>query len=79
MLWVMLHTGIADPGLLAWIKDFLDHLFEPIGFGPWTVVLAIGVLLLAMPLGLIGLFLIQRRRGKRGFPHPVPDRPNPRG
>ena len=70
MLWVMLHTGIADPGLLAWIKDFLDHLFGPIGFGPWAVVLAIGLLLLAMPLGLVCLFLVQRRRGKAQFSVP---------
>ena len=62
MLSVILHTGIADPGLLAWIKDFLDHLFGLIGFSPWTVVLAIGLLLLAMAAGLIGLYVVQHRR-----------------
>jgi hypothetical protein len=78
MLSVILHTGIADPGLLAWIKDFLDHLFGPIGFGPWTFVLAIGLLILAMPAGLISLYVVQRRRGKASLPRPVPDSPNPR-
>jgi len=78
MLSVILHTGIADPGLLAWIKDFLDHLFGPIGFSPWAFVLAIGLFLLAMPAGLIGLYVVQHRRGKAGLPRPVPDSPNPR-
>ncbi len=70
MLSVILHTGIADPGLMAWIKDVLDHLF---GFGPWTVVLAFGLLLLAMPLGLVCLFVVQRKRRKAGFRYPVSD------
>ena len=78
MLSVILHTGIADPGLLAWIKDFLDHLFGLIGFSPWTVVLAIGLLLLAMPASLIGLYVVQHRRGKADLPRLGPDSPNPR-
>ncbi len=64
LLSVILHSGAADPGLLLWIKEFLDHL---IGFGPWMVVLAIGVLLLAMPMGLVSLFVVQHRRGKAAF------------
>ena len=53
------HHGEADPTLLAWIKDLLDQL---IGLGPWTVVILIGVLILAMPAGLSAFYLIQRRR-----------------
>ena len=70
LLSVILHNGAADPGLLLWIKEFLDQL---IGFGPWMAVLAIGVLLLAMPIGLVGLFLVQDRPGKAGSLRPVPD------
>lgn len=36
------HQGDADPTLLAWIKDQLDHL---LGMGPWTVVALLGLLL----------------------------------
>jgi len=53
------HHGEADPTLLAWIKDLLDQL---IGLGPWTVVILIGVLILAMPAGLSAFYLIQQRR-----------------
>ena len=76
LLSVIQHNGVADPGLLLWIKDFLDHL---IGFGPWMVVLAIGVLLLAMPMGLVCLFVVQRRHGKAGSLRPVQDSHNPSG
>ncbi len=76
LLSVILHNGAADPGLLLWIKDFLDHL---IGFGPWMALLAIGVLLLAMPTGLVSLFVIQHRPGKAGSLRPVPDSHNPSG
>ena len=76
LLKVFLHNGAADPGLLLWIKEFLDHL---IWFGPWTVVVGIGVLLLAMPMGLVSLDAIQRTRGKSGFPCPVPNSHNRNG
>lgn len=76
LLSVILHNGAADPGLLLWIKEFLDHL---IGFGPWTAVVAIGVMLLAMPMGLVSLFVVQQRRGKSGFPSPAPDSHNTSG
>ena len=76
LLSVILHNGAADPGLLLWIKELLDHL---IGFGPWTVVVATGVLLLAMPMGLLCLFVVQHRHGKAGSLRPVPDSKNPNG
>ncbi len=76
LLSVILHNGAADPGLLLWIKDFLDHL---IGFGQWTAVVAIGALLLAMPMGLVCLFVVQHRHGKAGSLRPVPDIHNPSG
>ena len=53
------HADAADPELLVWIKDLIDHMF---GVGPWTIVVVIGVILLAMPLGLIVFYLGQRKR-----------------
>ncbi len=53
------HHGEADPALLAWIKDRLDQL---IGLGPWTIVILIGFLILAMPVGLSVFYLVQQRR-----------------
>jgi hypothetical protein len=55
----MAHQGDADPTLLAWIKDQLDHL---LGLGPWTVVALLGLLLLLMPLGVVAFYLAQQRR-----------------
>ncbi len=60
ILWAVVgHDGTADPTLLGWIKDQLDHL---LGLGPWTVVALLGLLLLVMPLSLVALYLAQRRR-----------------
>lgn len=60
VLWaVAAHQGDADPTLLGWIKDQLDHL---LGLGPWTVVALLGVLLVLMPLIVVAVYLVQRRR-----------------
>lgn len=37
----------------------LDHLLN---LGPWTIVSLIGLLIVAMPLSLILLYVMQRRR-----------------
>jgi hypothetical protein len=61
LLWsVVPHQGEADPTLLGWIKDQLDHL---LGLGPWTVVALLGLLLLLAPASLVTLYLVQRRAG----------------
>jgi hypothetical protein len=59
LLSVLSHHGEADPTLLEWIKGVLDHL---IGLGPWAVVLLLGLLILAIPVGVIGFYLAQQRR-----------------
>lgn len=53
------HSEPADPDLLNWIKHFLDSFF---GFGPWIVVLLLGALIVAMPLGVMCFYLVQQRR-----------------
>ena len=71
------HHGEADPDLLRWIKELLDHL---IGLGPWAVVAIIGFLILVVPVGSTALYLFQRRRGSPIYPNPTatkPAAPNP--
>ena len=45
--------------MLHRIKETLDNIF---GFGPLTVVIVFGALVVAMPLLIIALYLIQQRR-----------------
>ena len=59
LLSVVSHHGEADPALLEWIKSVLDRL---IGLGPWAVVILLGLLILAIPLGVIAFYLAQQRR-----------------
>ena len=65
MLWalwmsVAAHQGeAADPRLLEWIKHRLDDL---LGLGPWTAVVLLGGIIVAIPLGVMGFYLYQRRR-----------------
>lgn len=64
-MWVFLasvaghHADAASPDLLIWIKDLIDHMFS---VGPWTIVLTLAALILAMPLGLMLFYFGQRRR-----------------
>ena len=55
---ILAHHGEADPDLLIWIKDFLDQM---IGISPWVIVIAIGLVVIAIPIGVMALFLVQRR------------------
>lgn len=63
--WVLLtalahHGDTADPTLLEWIMETLDHI---LGLGPWAVILPLGLLIVLLPLGLVGFYLVQSRRG----------------
>lgn len=44
------HDEIPDAAFLEWLQGQLAHL---IGLGPWTVVVVVGALVVAMPLGLL--------------------------
>jgi hypothetical protein len=57
--WVAAHQGEADPDLLEWIKERLDHL---LGMEPWLIVTLLGLLVLAVPLSIVAFYLTQRRR-----------------
>ena len=65
MLWsiflsVSAHHGeSADPELLEWFKALFAQV---ITIGPWTVVVFIGLALIAFPIGLVVFYLVQNRR-----------------
>ena len=71
MGWSLLHAALAhhgeaaDPTLLKWIKDVLDHF---LGLGPWAVIIVLGLIIVLLPLGLVALYLWQLRSdGSRGI------------
>ena len=67
MPWTMIlsmpghHGEAADPELLAWIKQLLDHL---LGSAGWVVVAVVGLALVAFPVGLVLFYLAQTRRDR---------------
>jgi len=65
MLWATLlsvsfhHGEVADPTLLEWIKTRLDDLLN---LGPWAVVIILGIVIAAIPVGVVAFYLLQQRR-----------------
>ncbi len=65
MLWTPLfsiaaHQGELDVHLLGWIKDLLD---DQLGLSDWAVVALTGAVILVIPVGLMVLYISQRKRG----------------
>ncbi len=60
------HHGESDPELMLWIKHLLDQIF---GLGPWAVVLALGALMVGLPLAVAVAYLLQRK--EKGFLPPI--------
>ena len=58
ILFILSHHGEADPELLIWIKDLLDQM---LGMSPRMIVIVIGLVLIAIPIGVTALFIFQRR------------------
>ena len=58
------HGEAADPRLLGWIKHVLDQM---IGLGPWTAVAVLGFIVVAIPVAVAAVYLIQRRRYPGGL------------
>ena len=52
-------SGTADPELLHWIKERLDQIFGP---GPWVVVALMGLIIIAVPVFVVVVYLLQARR-----------------
>jgi len=65
MIWAILGSAVAhhgdavDPELLEWIKDRLDHI---LGLGPWAMVALAGSIIVALPIGLVLLYVVQKRQ-----------------
>ena len=60
VLSVAAHGGELDIHLLGWIKDLLDDI---LGLGDWAGVALIGAVILVIPVVLVALYLVQRKRG----------------
>ena len=57
---ILAHQGdSADPELLHWIKERLDGIFGP---GPWVMVVIIGFVVLAIPVSVGFIYLMQGNR-----------------
>ena len=55
------HGEAANPELLAWIKQLLDHV---VGSAEWVIVATVGLALVAFPIGLVLFYLTQQRRDR---------------
>ena len=53
------HSEPADPTLLHWIRERIDAV---LGMGPAAIVLILGALIVAFPVLLGAVVVIQRRR-----------------
>ncbi len=63
---ILAHSGeAADPELLHWIKERLDQLFGP---GPWAVVVLMGLVILAIPVFVVIVYLLQNKRRSAAEP-----------
>ena len=57
---ILAHQGdAADPELLHWIKERLDGIF---GTGPWVVVGLMGLIIIAIPVFVVVVYLLQAKR-----------------
>ncbi len=60
-----LHHGEADPTLLGWIMTALSHiLLGTLGFTELTVVIIIGIIILAMPALIVLAYWANTRSGR---------------
>ncbi len=55
------HGEAANPELLAWIKQLMDHV---LGSAAWVIIAVVGLALVAFPVGLVLFYLTQLRRDR---------------
>ena len=58
---ILHHSEYVDPTLIDWIKDKIDQIF---GVGPTTIVIVLGLVTVAFPIGLMALALRRARRAR---------------
>ena len=51
------HGEPGDPVLLGWINDQIDAI---LGLSDFALVLALGAIILAIPIGILAFFIMQR-------------------
>lgn len=56
------HGEPADPTLLEWIGHRIDEL---VGFGPLTMAIALGLVIVGLPVALLAWYLIVRNRSQK--------------
>jgi len=61
----MHHGEPADPTLLEWIRVRIEEL---VSFGPLTIVLLIGAVIVALPVGLLIWYWLSKRRATGSQP-----------
>ena len=52
------HSEPGDPDLLLWIRHQIDAV---LGLGPLSIVVLLGIVVLAIPVGIAVLFVLNRR------------------
>ncbi len=52
-------SGAADPELLHWIKERIDQLFGP---ASWAVVAVMGLAIVAIPVFVVVVYILQTKR-----------------
>ena len=63
LLGILAHHGEpGDPTLFQWIQDRIDTIF---GGGPVLIVTVLGILVVAVPVVIMLLYLVQRARHRR--------------
>ena len=56
------HSEPGDPVLLGWIQDQIDAI---IGLGDLAIVVILGAIVIAIPIGILASYLLQRVRSVR--------------
>ena len=63
LLWAPAHHGEpGDPVLMEWIKHQIDAM---LGLGDWALVAISASVVVAIPIVILGFFILQRTRGQR--------------
>ena len=56
------HGEPGDPELLVWIRDQIDAV---LGLGATGMVIGLGAVIVAVPLAIMAVFVVQRARRRR--------------
>ena len=56
------HSEPGDPVLLGWIQDQIDAI---IGLGDLAIVVILGAIVVAIPIGILASYVMQRIRSVR--------------